>query len=212
MRIVTISREFGSGGRELGKRLADLLEYDYYDKEIITAIAANQNLDEEYVARTLDNHGWENIPLSFRHTLISNTTSMQTALLIEQKKIIEQIAKAGKDCVIVGRNADVLLSEYNPFNIFVCADMDAKVRRCLGMADKGENLSRKELERKIRSIDKKRSQTREMITKSKWGDPASYHLVVNTTDWTIKELAPAVKAFIECWFRRENEHSTIRTL
>lgn len=212
MRIVTISREFGSGGRELGRRLADLLECDYYDKEIITAIAANQNLDEEYVARTLDNHGWENIPLSFRHTLISNTTSMQTALLIEQKKIIEQIAKAGKDCVIVGRNADVLLSEYNPFNIFVCADMDAKVRRCLGMADKGENLSRKELERKIRSIDKKRSQTREMITESKWGDPASYHLVVNTTDWTIKELAPAVKAFIECWFRRENEHSTIRTL
>ena len=137
---------------------------------------------------------------------------MQTALLIEQKKIIEQIAKAGKDCVIVGRNADVLLSEYNLFNIFVCADMDAKVRRCLGMADKGENLSRKELERKIRSIDKKRSQTREMITESKWGDPASYHLVVNTTDWTIKELAPAVKAFIECWFRRENEHSTIRTL
>lgn len=212
MRIVTISREFGSGGRELGKRLADLLEYDYYDKEIITAIASNQNLDEEYVARTLDNHGWENIPLSFRHTLISNTTSMQTALLIEQKKIIEQIAKAGKDCVIVGRNADVLLSEYNPFNIFVCADMDAKVRRCLGMADKGENLSRKELERKIRSIDKKRSQTREMITESKWGAPASYHLVVNTTDWTIKELAPAVKAFIECWFRRENEHSAIRTL
>lgn len=107
MRIVMISREFGSGGRELGKRLADLLECDYYDKEIITAIAANQNLDEDYVARTLDNHGWENIPLSFRHTLISGTPSMQTVLLLEQQKIIEQIAKAGKDCVIVGRNADV---------------------------------------------------------------------------------------------------------
>ncbi|MGN0364751.1 MAG: AAA family ATPase [Suilimivivens sp.] len=209
MRIVTISREFGSGGRELGKRLADLLECDYYDKEIITAIAANQNLDEEYVVRTLDNHGWENIPLSFRHTFISSTTSMQTVLLIEQKKIIEQIAKAGKDCVIVGRNADVLLSEYNPFNIFVCADMDAKVRRCLDMADRNENLSRKELERKIRSIDKNRSQTREMITESKWGDRNSYHLVVNTTDWTIKELAPAVKMFTECWFRRENVHSII---
>ncbi|MDD6057453.1 MAG: cytidylate kinase-like family protein [Clostridiales bacterium] len=212
MRIVTISREFGSGGRELGKRLADLLECDYYDKEIITAIAVNQNLDEEYVARTLDNHGWENIPLSFRHTFISSMTSMQIVLLIEQKKIIEQIAKTGKDCVIVGRNADVLLAEYNPFNIFVCADMDAKVRRCFDMADKNENLSRKDVERKIRSIDKNRSQTREMITESKWGDRASYHLVVNTTDWTIKELAPAVKAFMECWFRRENEHSIIRSL
>lgn len=212
MRIVTISREFGSGGRELGKRLADLLECDYYDKEIITAIAANQNLDEGYVARTLDNHGWENIPLSFRHTFISNTTSMQTVLLLEQKKIIEQIAKAGKDCVIVGRNADVLLSEYHPLNIFVCADMDAKVRRCLEMADRDENLSQKELERKIRSIDKKRSQTREMITERKWGERASYHLIVNTTDWTIKELAPAIKTFTECWFGRKNEHSIIRTL
>lgn len=212
MRIVTISREFGSGGRELGKRLADLLECDYYDKEIITAIATNQNLDEEYVARTLDNHGWENIPLSFRHTLITGAPSMQTVLLLEQKKIIEQIAKAGKDCVIVGRNADVLLSEYNPFNIFVCADMDAKVRRCLDMTDRNEKLSQKELERKIRSIDKNRSQTREMITERKWGDRASYHLVVNTTDWTIKELAPAVKTFIECWFRRKNEDSIIRSL
>lgn len=212
MRIVTISREFGSGGRELGKRLADLLECDYYDKEIITTIAANQNLDEGYVARALDNHGWKNIPLSFRHTFISGTPSMQTVLLLEQKKIIEQIAKVGKDCVIVGRNADVLLSEYNPFNIFVCADMDAKVRRCLDMADENENLSRKEMERKIRSIDKNRSQAREIITESKWGDRASYHLVVNTTDWTIKELAPAVKTFIECWFRRENEHSVIRSL
>ena len=212
MRIVTISREFGSGGRELGKRLADLLECDYYDKEIITAIAENQNLDEGYVARTLDNHGWKNIPLSFRHTLVSSAPSMQTVLLLEQKKIIEQIAKAGKDFVIVGRNADVLLSEYHPFRIFVCADMNAKVRRCLDMADKNENLSRKEIERKIRSIDKNRLQTREIIAESKWGDRASYHLVVNTTDWTIKELAPAVKDFTECWFRRKNEHSIIRSL
>lgn len=212
MRIVTISREFGSGGRELGKRLADLLECDYYDKEIITAIASNQNLDEEYVARTLDNQGWKNIPLSFRHTLVSNTPSIQTVLLLEQKKIIEQIAEAGKDCVIVGRNADVLLSEYHPFNIFVCADMSAKVRRCFEMADKNENLSQKEMERRIRSIDKNRSRTREIITESRWGDRTSYHLVVNTTDWTIKELAPAVKDFINCWFRRKNEHSIIRSL
>ena len=212
MRIVTISREFGSGGRELGKRLADLLECDYYDKEIIAAIAANQNLDEGYVDRILDNHGWEKIPLSFRHTFISSTTSMQTVLLVEQKKIIEQIAKTGKDCVIVGRNADVLLSEYHPFNIFVCANMDARVRRCLEVADGNENLSRKELELKIRSIDKNRAQTREMITERKWGDQASYHIVVNTTDWAIKELAPAVKTFIESWFGRENEHSIIGSL
>lgn len=57
MKIITISREFGSGGRELGKRLADLLKWDYYDKEIITAIAGNKNMDESYVSRILENHG-----------------------------------------------------------------------------------------------------------------------------------------------------------
>ena len=56
MRIITISREFGSGGRELGKCLAELLEYDYYDREIITAIAESKKLDENYVSRVLDNH------------------------------------------------------------------------------------------------------------------------------------------------------------
>ncbi len=201
MRIVTISREFGSGGRELGKRLSDLLGCDYYDKEIITAIAANQNLDEGYVARILDNHGWKNMPLSYRNTFTSGMYSMQTALLLEQKKIIEQIAKAGKDCVIVGRNADVLLSGYHPFNIFICADMNAKVCRCLENAEKNENLSRKEIERKIRSIDKNRARTREIIAESKWGDRSAYHLIVNTTDWKIKKLAPAVKDFIDCWVK-----------
>ena len=58
MKIITISREFGSGGRELGKRLADLLGFDYYDREIITSIARDTGLDEKYVANILERHGW----------------------------------------------------------------------------------------------------------------------------------------------------------
>ena len=58
MRIITISREFGSGGRELGKRLADILNFDYYDSEIICAVAKNSGMDENYVGETLANHGW----------------------------------------------------------------------------------------------------------------------------------------------------------
>lgn len=68
MRIITISREFGSGGRELGKRLADWLGFDYYDREIITAIAQNQGLDEKYAENTLDNHGWQTIPVTFHRS------------------------------------------------------------------------------------------------------------------------------------------------
>lgn len=203
MKIITISREFGSGGRELGKRLADLLNWDYYDKEIITAIAGNKNMDESYVSRVLENHGWKNIPLSFRNSFGTAASSMQTALLVEQKQVIEEIAEAGKDFVIVGRNADVLLQEYHPFSVFVCADMSVKVRRCMERAEGNEKLSRKEMERRIRSIDKNRSHAREILTESKWGDRAAYHLVINTTDWDMKELAPAVKAFADCWFQKK---------
>ena len=71
MNIITISREFGSGGRELGKRLADLLGYDYYDSEIISAVAQKSGMDAGYVANTLDNHGWKNQVITFRGTLTS---------------------------------------------------------------------------------------------------------------------------------------------
>lgn len=203
-KIITISREFGSGGRELGKRLADLLGYDYYDREIITAIAEQTGLNENYVERTLESHEWQNIPLTFRRSFadFSAIQSTQTSLLIEQKRIIEGIAKAGKDCVIVGRNADILLADEKPFCIFVSAGMEAKIRRCMERAEKGEHLSCKEMEQNIRRIDKGRARTREILTDSKWGEPGTYHLMINTTDWNIRELAPAVAEFASCWFRR----------
>lgn len=108
----------------------------------------------------------------------------------------------GKDCIIVGRNADVILREYQPFNIFVCADTSAKVKRCVERAPAGENLAEKELIRKMKQIDKNRAQTREIIGGSAWGQREAYHLTVNTTDWEIKELVPAVADFAARWFGR----------
>ena len=202
MRIITISREFGSGGRELGKRLADLLCFDYYDSEIISAVAQKSGMDEQYVADALRDHGWRSQPITFRGTL-SSAAYLQASrinLLLDQKKVLEEIAALGKDCVIVGRNADVILREYRPFNVFVCAAAEAKLRRCRERAGKGENLSDRELLRKMKQIDRNRAQTRELMTGSDWGDRACYHLTVNTTGWEIKELAPAVADFAERWF------------
>ena len=178
MKIITISREFGSGGRELGKRMADVLGWDYYDREIISAIA--EKTDHTFAA-------------------FSNANP-QISLLAEQRKVIEEIGRSGRDCIIVGRNADKILADLNPFNIFVCATMDAKAERCRSRAADDEKLSRKELERKIKSIDKKRAATREIISGSVWGQRDNYHLTVNTTGWNIKELAPAVAAFAMAWF------------
>lgn len=204
MKIITISREFGSGGRELGKRLADVLGFDYYDREIITSIAQAQGVKEEYVEHLLDNHGWKSVPLTFRHSFAAMPVMQdaQVKMLVEQRKVLDAIAKTGKDCVIVGRNADVILKDTHPFSIFVCAEKVAKIRRCMERAQPGENLSPKEIERNMRRIDKNRASSRELICDRKWGDHESYHLTVNTTDWNIKELAPAVAAFAYSWFQK----------
>ena len=205
MKIITISREFGSGGRELGKRLADLLHFDYYDREIISAIAENQGLDPDYVEKTLENRMFLGYSLNFRHSFSSPVffqQSMPTKLLIEQTKIIKGIAQTGRDCVIVGRNADVLLKEEHPLNIFVHAEDAAKLRRCQERAPEGEHLTPREMAQMIRRIDNNRARTRELVTDSRWGQREAYHLMVNTTGWDIKELTPAVASFAEHWFGR----------
>lgn len=200
MRIITISREFGSGGRELGKRLSDILGIDYYDREIIAAIAEKHGMD----IKRLENHGWRTVPLTYRHSFGGSVMmqASQTKSLLEQKKFIDSIADFGKDFVIVGRNADVILEKYEPLKIFVCADMESKIQRCIERADDGENLSKKEIIQNIRRIDKNRSHTREIVSGTTWGDRANYHLVLNTSDWQIKELATAVADFAEHWFGR----------
>ena len=196
MNIITISREFGSGGRELGKRMADELGYDYYDREIITAIARRHGLDERYVESTLNRSPQTVYPVTFGRSFALNMVdTAQNELLFEQKKIIDEIAAAGRNCIIVGRNADVLLREKQPFNIFVCAETEAKVRRCMERAEAGENLSERDILRNMRAIDKNRARTREILTDSKWGDRQGYHLIVNTTGWNMKALAKATAAF-----------------
>ncbi len=204
MKIITISREFGSGGRELGKRLADVLGFDYYDREIISEIAQKHDMSENFVESALENSYWRTMPLTFHHSfsMISPMQELQTTLLAEEKRIIDGIAEAGKDCIIVGRNADVRLADHHPFRIFVCADMDAKIARCMERATEDENLTEKDVKRNIRSIDKNRARNTELVTGNKWGDPAHYDLVINTTAWNIKELVPAVADFANRFFER----------
>ena len=205
MNIITISREFGSGGRELGRLIAETLGYDYYDREIITTIAERHGMDEKFVDSALNSNLLQTIPLTYSHSFATPMViqSPHTKLLIEQRQVIEEIAKQGRDCVIVGRNADVILRELNPFNIFVCADMQAKIDRCKERADHDEALSDKAIKKNIQRIDKNRARTRFLIADGEWGHRKSYHLIVNTTDWDIKELAISVADMIKRWANQQ---------
>ena len=206
MGIITISREFGSGGRELGKRLADELGYAYYDKEIVTAIVEKHQLDENYVTYALEGGMFRNFPVHFGRTFSYSPALManDTHLFAEQNKILREFAAAG-NCVVVGRASDVILREFNPFNLFVYAEMSAKIRRCQERAGEDEQLSAKEMARRIKRIDTDRKRYHGLISEIPWGDKRGYHLCVNTTDREIAALVPSVAQYIKIWFEEQGK-------
>lgn len=204
--IITVSREFGSGGRELAKRLADILGYDYYDKEILNEICQKYNLNAEFLETTMSKEMWKNIPLNYGKTLKYSYLMQPIKMnyLIEEKNILEKIAANNRNCIIVGRNADVLLKDYNPYSIFVCANLESKIERCLNRMTEEEKKTLKSLELEIKKIDKARAKTREMITESKWGDRSQYNLIINTTGWNLKQLSIVLSEVINKWFGEQN--------
>ena len=103
----------------------------------------------------------------------------------------------------MGRCADVILKDYHPLNLFVYAEMDAKVERCMKRAPEGEHLTRPEMEKAIRRIDKERAQNHLMYADTKWGTKEAYHLCINTTHREIKQMVPALAQFCKDWFAAE---------
>ncbi len=205
MRIITISRQFGSGGRELGKRIADRLGWDYYDREIIEALAEELGVHPEDVHNTLSRHGWQHYQLTYRNSFHQSVTEgwRGTELLVRQREILLEIAETGNDCVIVGRDADIILQDRKPFRILVCADMEARIQRCARYEEKKppeERLTEKEILRNIRRIDRSRRQVREILTGKAAADHSSFDLTVNSSSWEIKKLAEAVADFSGRWF------------
>ncbi len=202
MKIITISREFGSGGRELGKRIAEALGFTYYDKEIITAIAKNQELEEEFVAGMMDRDLWKTIPVKFHNSFDNVNTAeiTQQDLLREEQRVLEEIAAKGKSCVIVGRNADFRLKDYHPFRLFVCADLDSKIDRCLLHEETNGADTIRKIAKNIQKIDKTRARNTSIVSGIEWGARENYELIVNTSTMNLDIMAPVVAEAAMKWF------------
>ena len=198
-KIITIGREFGSGGRELGKRIAETLGFAYYDEEIIEAIAKRSELAEDYVRQVVENRIMTYYPITVANTLTAapgdSLYSINRGIFTAQTEILEEMARKS-DCVIVGRCADYILEEYKPFRLFVYADMETRMARCRA---KGEDAdaSDRELEKKIRSVDKARAQYYRFYTGRDLADRLCYDLGVNTSGREIKDVAAAVAQLVK---------------
>ena len=198
-RIITIGREFGSGGREIGKRLAEELGFAYYDKEIISAIAERSQLAEAYVNQVVENQIHTYYPITVASSLAAapedSVYTVNRNIFAAQAEILEELAQKS-DCVIVGRCADHILARFQPFRVYVYADMAHKLARCRERGDGGEGLSDKELEKRIRSVDKARAQYYRFYTGESHDDRLTYDLGINTATVAIPDAVAAIAALV----------------
>lgn len=194
--IITISREFGSGGRELGKRLAETMGLAYYDYEIIKGIADKSGLALAYVNSIVEHHMTEYYPIRIGRSLtVVNKPVTETAVFKAQSELIKELAEK-EGGVFIGRCADYILREGRPVKILVYADLESRLLRCREKAKSGERLSDEEMKRQIIAVDKRRSRYYEQYTGQKWGAKENFDLCINTSGVKIKEMIPGLVEYM----------------
>lgn len=173
-RIITISREFGSGGRTIGKKVAEKLGISCYDAELLQEIAKRSGFSEKYIKEA-----GEYTPGTFFATAFANRSFSPTSedMLWEvQYKVILELAEK-EPCVIVGRCADSILRERtNCLKVFIYADMDFRAKRIV--QEYGERTESPE--QRLKDKDKRRAAYYRFYTDMKWGDVKNYHLTLNS--------------------------------
>ena len=196
--IVTIDREFGSGGHEVAKRLAERLGIPFYDEEIIAMAAQNTGYNTEYIR---DND--EKAPDFSFSNMFSGFDTFQTSPFAkvqeEEFNIIREIAAKGS-CVLVGRAADYILAEERHVSICLFAPFEERVRRKQQIHNtmEPENLfDVQTVEKQVKQIDKQRRRYYEFYTDNKWGGRDEYDLLINTSRAGVEGAVDIIEAYIK---------------
>jgi len=198
--VITIGRQFGSGGREIGEKLSKAYGINYYDRELLARAAKESGFCEEI----LQNHD-ERPTNSFLYNLVIDTYSfgynssafvdmpISQKVFLAQFDTIKKVAEEGP-CVIVGRCADYALDgRDNVINLFIYADEDFKIRRVMDIYDLDENKARDMINKK----DKQRQSYYNYYTNRKWGKADTYDLCINSAVLGIDGSVKLIKQFVE---------------
>ena len=200
--IITIGRQYGSGGREIGEKLAKRLEIPFYDKELLERAANDSGICKEL----FENHD-EKPTNSFLYSLVMDTYSfgyssaaftdmpINHKVFLAQFEAVKKLAMEGPS-VMVGRCADYALSEFsNCFSVFIHSDMESRIRRIAQKYGMKDNKARDA----IQKTDKSRSSYYNYYTNKRWGDASSYHLSIDSgklgIDKTVECIIQTLKVF-----------------
>lgn len=205
--IITIGRQFGSAGREIGTVLAKDYGITLYDKEMLKRAAKESGLCEELFER----HD-EKPTNSFLYSLVMDTYSLGYStgaytdmpinykVFLAQFDAIKKIADEGS-CILVGRCADYALSDYeNAIHIFIYADLEARIRRIARIY----NLSDAKAKELILKTDKKRASYYNYYTNKTWGDAKGYDLCINSSKLGVEGTAKAIEEYIKVRTQTQN--------
>ncbi|MDD7718879.1 MAG: cytidylate kinase-like family protein [Eubacteriaceae bacterium] len=197
-KLVTISREYGSGGRKIGKILAEKLGVPLYDKEIIDLAVEKSGLSREIIetaelrAKSSFSYSLASA-MSFGDGYVGDNVSLNEKLFITQVDVINQIASTGEG-VIVGRCADYILREMpGVTNIFIHAETEDRIKRSIDEygidPDKAKNV--------VQTYDKARANYYNYHTCQKWGEYSNYNLSINSSYITEEEAANLIVSYME---------------
>ena len=176
-RIITISREFGSGGRFIGEEVAKKLGIKYYDKDIIGQIAEESGFSPEYIQEKAELSPKKGLfAYAFSGRDITGK-SIEDMVYETQRKVILEIAEK-EACVIIGRNADFILKDRTDvLNVFIHGDLPEKIKRICRLY----HVTESEAEKMMSDIDKRRRTNYNFYTEQKWGTAGNYTLALNSS-------------------------------
>ncbi len=191
-KIITISRQFGAGGSSVGEKLARELGYEYYNKDIILTAARESNLDVNSLVE------WdEKIPISFGFTqslFDFYNKPLSDQIFNAQKSIIRKIAQKG-NCVILGRNANHILKEYdNTLHLFIHADFNWRLER---MKKKMPDVTENKIIADMKTADKARAKYCSYHTNTVFGAAENYDLCLSTSSLGIDKCIEIIKNICE---------------
>lgn len=171
--IITITREFGSGGRTIGRQVADTLGYDFYDWELVVKVAKESGFTEEFVEENAEDSS-TSFPWLFKNEGMGFDLTDQ--LYLAQCKVIQELAQKG-NCVIVGRLADYILRDRTDvLNVFIFANEEFKKKHVVEAYGETEVS----IDRRLREKDRKRKAYYQYYTGRKWGRSFYYDLCLNS--------------------------------
>lgn len=175
--IITISREFGSGGRIIGKLVAEKLGVAYYDKELIAKVAEKTGFSEEFIEKSGEYSPSKSI---FAYAVVSRDrggSSLEDYIFSVQRKIILELAEK-EPCVIVGRCADDILKDReDSLHVFIHGNKPEKIERIMSLS----GVTERDAVRLMKSTDKKRSINYNFYTDKQWGDVQNYDICLNSS-------------------------------